>query len=410
MEVLYRSACGMDVHKKTVTACVAVSGANGPARRETRTFSTMTGDLLAMSDWLSEQGVTHIAMESTGVYWKPIYQLLEGVFTVLLVNAMHVKRVPGRKTDVSDAEWLADLLRHGLLSASFIPPMEIRELREWTRLRKQLVRDRASAVNRVQKLLESMNIKLASVATDVFGVSGRAMLSALAQGERDAERLADLAVGRLVAKRAELIRALTGRVTPNGRRLLAVQMTHIEHLEASIDQCEQSIEALTRPFDEAVARLCTIPGVSTTTASEIVAAIGVDMSRFADAHHLASWAGMCPGSDESAGKRRSGKTRKGSPWLRAALTESAWAASHTKKTYLSAYYRRLATRRGSKRALVALGHTILVIAYHILRDGSVYRELGADFHDRLREPQIVKRLAKRIESLGYVVSVSPSAA
>lgn len=410
MEVLYRSACGMDVHKKTVTACVAVSGANGPARRETRTFSTMTGDLLAMSDWLSEQGVTHIAMESTGVYWKPIYQLLEGVFTVLLVNAMHVKRVPGRKTDVSDAEWLADLLRHGLLSASFIPPMEIRELREWTRLRKQLVRDRASAVNRVQKLLESMNIKLASVATDVFGVSGRAMLSALAQGERDAERLADLAVGRLVAKRAELIRALTGRVTPNGRRLLAVQMTHIEHLEASIDQCEQSIEALTRPFDEAVARLCTIPGVSTTTASEIVAAIGVDMSRFADAHHLASWAGMCPGSDESAGKRRSGKTRKGSPWLRAALTESAWAASHTKKTYLSAYYRRLAARRGSKRALVALGHTILVIAYHILRDGSVYRELGADFHDRLREPQIVKRLAKRIESLGYVVSVSPGAA
>lgn len=407
MDVVVRGACGMDVHKKTVTASVIVEGEGDVVFRETRTFGTMTGELLALSDWLSAVGVTHVAMESTGVYWKPVYQLLEDSFTLLLVNAMHVKRVPGRKTDVSDAEWLADLLRHGLLTASFVPPTEIRELREWTRLRKQLVRERATASSRIQKLLESVNIKLASVATDVLGVSGRAMLHALASGETDAQRLASLAVGRLRNRHEDLVRALTGRMTANARHLLSVHLRHLDDLDASIAECDRTIEAMMRPFDEAVARLSTIPGVSETTAAEIIASIGLDMSRFRDAHHLASWAGMCPGSNESAGKHRSGKTRKGSPWLRAALTESAWAASHTKKTYLSSFYHRLAARRGAKRALVALGHTILVIAYHILRDRTTYRELGDDYHDRLREPQILRRLTKRIENLGYAVSVVP---
>jgi transposase len=400
----------MDVHKESVAACVIAPGLKGSMEKEIRTFGTMTRDLIEMSDWLAAKGVTHVAMESTGVYWKPIYNLLEDAFVVILANARHIKTVPGRKTDVSDCEWIADLLRHGLLSASFIPPIEIRELREWTRLRKQLVGERVSEVNRVQKILETMNIKLSSVATDVFGVSGRAMLEALARGETNPAVLSDLAKGRLKKKHAELERALEGRMTPNGRALLSLQMRHIDELDRLIDECEAKIEGLMSPFEEAARRLMTIPGVSETTAPAIVAEIGADMSRFPSDAHLASWAGMCPGNNESAGKRHSGKTPHGNVWLRAVLSQAAWAASHTKENYLSSMYRRLARRRGKKRAIIAVGHAILIISYHVLKNQTTYQDLGPDFFELRKPEELAKILAKRIQALGFEVTLQKRAA
>jgi transposase len=407
MDILYRCCAGLDVHKKTVVACVRRIDVAGQARQEIRTFGTMTGDLLALSDWLAEQGVEQVAMESTGVYWKPVFNILEGRFAVMLVNAQHIKQVPGRKTDVKDCAWIAQLLQHGLLRASFVPPPPIRELRDLTRQRSQLVAEKATAANRVQKVLEDANIKLASVATDVLGVSGRDMLEAIIAGEDDAEKLADKARKRLRHKIPALQTALRGRVTEHHRFQLRLLLDHVTHLEELIGRLGARIEEVTAPFAEAVERLTTIPGVEQRAAETVIAEIGPNMEQFPTADHLASWAGMCPGNNESAGKRKSGRTTKGSRWLRQMLTQAAWAASHTKDTYLAAQYRRLAARRGKKRALVALGHTLLVIMYHLLKNRTTYQELGGDFLERLEPDRLTRQLVKRLEKLGHNVILQP---
>jgi transposase len=407
MDILYRCCAGLDVHKKTVVACVRRIDAAGQARQEIRTFGTMTCDLLALSDWLAEQGVEQVAMESTGVYWKPVFNILEGRFAVMLVNAQHIKQVPGRKTDVKDCAWIAQLLQHGLLRASFVPPPPIRELRDLTRQRTQLVAEKATAANRLQKVLEDANIKLASVATDVMGVSGRDMLEAIIAGEDDAEKLADKARKRLRNKIPALQTALRGRVTEHHRFQLRLLLDHVTHLEALIGRLGGRIEEVMAPLAAAVERLTTIPGVEQRAAETVIAEIGTDMNQFPTAEHLASWAGMCPGNNESAGKRKSGKTTKGSRWLRQMLTQAAWAASHTKDTYLQAQYRRLAARRGKKRALVALGHTLLVIMYHLLKNRTTYQELGGDFLERLEPDRLTRQLVQRLEKLGHNVTLRP---
>jgi len=410
MRVVYERCCGLDVHKRTVVACALLSQADGTVTREVRTFGTMTADLLALSDWLSAQQITVVAMESTGVYWKPVYQLLEEGRTLLLVNPEHLKRVPGRKTDVKDAEWLADLLRHGLLSASFIPPQPVRDLREVVRDRQTLVQERAEEVNRLQKVLESANLKLASVATDVLGVSGRAMLEALLGGEQDPEALAELARGRLRAKLPELRAALEGRVRPIHLVQLRVLLAHIAFLETALDELQREIERLLGPFAEAVALAQTLPGVAQTAASALVAEIGTDMSRFASHKPLASWAGVCPGNKQSGGKRLSGKTTHGNPWLRSILAEVAWAISHTSGNYLSAQFHRIARRRGKQRAVVAVSHSVLVILYHMWRDQQPYQDLGADYLDQLDRAHVERRYVHRLEQLGYTVTLSPKEA
>jgi transposase len=374
MEILHRCCAGLDVHKKTVVACVRSVDDDGAVRQQVRTFATMTADLLELADWLAGLGVRHVAMESTGVYWKPVWNLLEGRFALMLVNARHIKRVPGRKTDVKDAEWIAQLLQHGLLSPSLIPPPPIRELRDLTRQRAQLVAERASVIDRVHKTLEDADIKLASVATDILGVSGRAMIAGLIRGESDPAKLADEARASLKKKVIPLRRALQGRVTEHHRFLLRMRMDQLGQLEGLIGRYSARIEEAMGPFAEAEARLRTIPGVGAQAAEVIVAEVGADMSRFATAGHLASWAGVCPGNDQSGGRRRSGRTTKGSRWLRATLVQVAWAASHTKETTFGATYRRWAKRLGKKKALLAVGHKILVVAYHLLKSGTDYRE------------------------------------
>jgi len=376
MDTIYACCAGSDVHKKTVVACARRLGPDGQVASQVRTFRTMTADLIALADWLDAEGVTHVAMESTGVYWKPVFHLLEGRFEVLLVNAHRIKNVPGRKTDVKDAEWIAQLLQHGLLEASFIPPPPVRELRDLTRQRTQLVRERASVARRIHKVLEDANIKLASVATDVLGASGRAMLAALIGGQEDPAELADLARGRLRGKAPELRLALRGLVTDHHRFQLRMALRQVDELEALIAEYSGRIEAVMPPFVEAAARLETIPGLGARAAEVIVAEIGTDMAAFPSAGHLASWAGLCPGNDQSAGKRRSGKTTKGSQWLRTTLVQVAWSASHTKETGFSAVYRRWAKRMGKKKALVALGHKILRVIHKLLKDRTHYRELG----------------------------------
>mgnify|MGYP005856085561 CR=1 FL=1 len=401
MEVLYQRCCGLDVHKKAVTACLVT-----PGGKEKRTFGTTTDALLELADWLATSGCTHVAMESTGVYWKPVYNLLESTgMEVLVVNAQHIKAVPGRKTDIKDAEWIADLLRHGLLRGSFIPDRPQRELQELVRYRRSLIQERSREVNRVQKVLEGANIKLASVAANVLGVSGRAMLEALVRGEEDPSVLAALARGRLKKKQGELERALRGMLGAHQRMLLSAQLRHIDFLDQEIARLDVEIAERMRPFEEDLGRMGTLPGVGRRTSEEIVAVIGTDMSRFPSAHHLASWAKMCPGNEESAGKRRSGRTGRGNPLLRAAVVEAAWAASHTKNTYLSAYYHRLASRRGRKRAVVALGHTILLIIYRILKDKTTYLDLGADYFERKNKEATVRRAIRRLEALGYSVEI-----
>ena len=335
----------------------------------------MTTELLARADWLEAEGVTHVAMESTGVYWQPVYHLLEGRFDLLLANAGRLKQVPGRKTDVKDAEWIAELLQHGRLSPSFVPPPPIRDLRDLTRSRTQLVRDRAAVVNRIPKVLEGANIKLGSVATDVLGVSGRALIAGLIRGESDPAAWAERARGSLRGKRPQLRQALQGRVTDHHRFLLESLMDQVRHLEDQIERFSARVIAVMHPFEEAVGRLMVIPGMGRPSAEVIVAEIGVDMSQFPTAAHLASWAGMCPGNNQSAGKRRSGKTTKGSQWLRTMLVQVAWAASHTKETIFGAAYRKWAKRLGKKKALVAVGHKILVVIDHLLKDRSDYQEL-----------------------------------
>ncbi len=406
MDLVVERAGALDVHKARVVAT-----AHTPERRETRTFGTMTADLERLAAWLREQGVTHVAMESTGSFWQPIYNILEQhEFELLVVNAQHVKQVPGRKTDVRDSEWLCDLLRHGLLRASFIPDKEHRERRELVRYRKALIRERANEVNRIQKLLEGANIKLAAVATDVLGVSGRQMLEALVGGTTDPQALAALAKGKLQRKQPELEQALAGVVGEHQRFVLREQLGHIDDLDARIARLSEELEARLRPFATALEVLDTIPGVGRHTAEVIVAELGTDLRRFPSAAHLASWAGLCPGNHESAGKRLSGKTRKGNPWLRATLIEAAWAAVRTKGTYLQAQYHRLAARRGAKRALVAVAHTLLVIIYHLLTTGEVYRDLGAGYFDRRNHQALARRLIKRLSSLGYTVTLELQAA
>lgn len=405
MNIIHRCCCGLDVHAKTVVACLIKHG-----KKQIRTYSTMTDDLLRLSDWLVSEGCRQVAIESTGVYWKPVFNILEGVLEVVLVNARHVKGVPGRKTDVRDCEWLADLLRHGLLRASFIPPLPIRELRELTRHRHTLVRDQTAVSNRIIKLVESANIKLAEVASNALGVSGRAMLRALAAGEEDAVKMAGLARGRLKVKQGQLTRALQGRLTRSQRFVLTELLDQLDQLEAAVArvsaEIREQLEESNDPFvKEAVELLQTIPGVGEQIAEVIVSEIGTDMTRFPSDKHLASWAGVCPGNNESAGKRKSGKTTKGSNYLRAGLTQASWAASHTKLTYLASQYKRLIRRMGKKKALVAVGHSILVIAYHILKNRASYHELGGDYFDRQNVELQRARYIRKLEALGLKVKV-----
>jgi transposase len=367
----------------------------------------MTFDLLILRDWLAASKVTHVAMESTGVYWKPVYNLLEDQFNVLLVNAHHIKAVPGRKTDVKDCEWIADLLAHGLIKGSFIPPEPIRDLRDLTRYRKSLIDERIREVNRLHKLLESANIKLASVATDVMGASGKDMLQALLGGSADPEILAELARGRLRKKIPALKQALEGRFRPHHRFMLETILAHIDFLDESIATVSEEVVDRLDPFVQAIKLLCTIPGVEMRTAQVIISEIGIDMSRFPSANHLASWAGLCPGNNESAGKRKSGKTRKGDQWLRRALVEVAWAASRTKENYLCSQYHRLVARRGKKKAIVAVAHSILVAIYHILANAVPYHDLGANYLDKLNETNIKRYHVKRLQELGFQVSITP---
>lgn len=401
MDITYSRCAGLDVHKKTVVACVIT-----PNAKTTRTFSTMTGGLLEMADWLVEQEMTHVAMESTGVYWKPIYNLLEGLeVELLVVNAKHIKAVPGRKTDVKDAEWIADLLRHGLLRSSYIPDRPQRELRELVRYRRNLVRQRSQVVNRIQQVLEGANIKLSSVATDITGVSGRAMLHAMADGQEEPQALANLAQGQLRRKSQDLEASLRGLMGPHQRLLLQSQLRHLDFLAQEIAQLDQEVAGRLGPFEEAIQRLDRIPGVGRRTAEEVLAEIGVDMSRFPTAAHLASWAKVCPGNNESAGKRMSGRTGHGNPWLKTSLVQAARAAARTKDTYLSAQYHRLAARRGAKRAALALAHTILVTMHHMLSKGAEYQDLGPNYFDERNRQYAVRRAVRRIELLGYTVAL-----
>lgn len=406
MHVTYGRCAGLDVHKKTVVACVLIREGN-KEHQEIRTFGTMTADLLVLHDWLMAYGVTHVAMESTGVYWKPVFNLLEGSFTVLLVNAAHIKNVPGRKTDVKDCEWIADLLSHGLLKGSFIPPEPIRDLRDLTRYRKSLTDERVREINRLQKLLETANIKLASVATDVMGVSGKAMMEALLSGNTDPEVLADLARGKLRKKLPLLKQALEGCFRHHHRFMLGQILSHLDYLDEAIEALSQEVENHIGPFSEKVNLLDTIPGVDQKVAQAIIAEIGVDMNQFPSHEHLASWAGLCPGSNESAGKRKSGKTRKGDRWLKRTLIEASWAISHSKGTYLSALYHRMARRRGKKKAAVAVSHAILTMAYHILTNNVPYQELGADYFDRLNLDYVKHHFIHRLEGLGFKVTLEP---
>jgi transposase len=408
MQVIHPRCAGLDVHKKTVVTTIMLTQPDGTVKKQTRTFSTMTSGLLALDAWLCELEITVIALESTGVYWHPVFNLLEDGRTVVLVNPQHMKAVPGRKTDIKDSEWLADLLRHGLLKASFIPPAPIRELRELTRYRKSLVEERTSETNRLHKVLESANIKLTSVVTDVLGVSARAMLEAVSSGEEEIETLALLAKGRLRAKLPQLRQALDGRVQPHHRFLIAQILTHIDFLTESIEQVQTEIEQRLRTsYQQEEQLLLTIPSIKVTSAATIISEIGVDMSRFPSEKHLASWAGVCPGNKQSGGKRLSGVTTNGNPYLRAALAEVVWSITRT-DTYLAAQYHRIARRKGKKRAVMAVAHSLLVIIYHVLREKKPYTELGADYFDRLNTEQVQRHHVRRLEQLGYKVELSPA--
>lgn len=442
MEIVYERCAGLDVHKKNVKACFSGPGKGGHRTKETRTYLTMTQTLLEMRDWLKEQGCTHLAMEATGVYWKPIYNLLEGDFEILVVNAHHIKTVPGRKTDVKDAEWIADLLAHGLLSASFIPAAPQRELRELTRYRTSLVEERAREVNRLQKTLEDTNLKLGDVVSDVMGKASRLILATIVAGETDAARLASLAVGRVHASQQDLERALTGKVTAHHRFMLGQHLVLIEHLDEAIRHVSEELARRFTPpeppaeeegahssesgqtpessepapssdasaplsWQEAAQIIDHVTGISQRVAQGLLAEIGVNMGQFPSAKHLASWVGICPGNHESAGKRLSGKTRKGNPYARRLLIQAAHAAAHSKNTYLAAQYRRIAARRGPKRAAVAVGHSILVIVYHLLRDRGTYQDLGGNYFDEHDQQIVQKHLVRRLERLGYQVDLQP---
>jgi transposase len=406
MQVEYERCAGIDLHKKTAVTTIMITQSDGTVEQHTRTFSTMTSDLLALDDWLRAHRVQIVAMEATGIYWRPVFNILEEERQVLLVNAQHMKAVPGRKTDVKDSQWIADLLRHGLLSASFIPPAPIRQLRDLTRYRKMLVQERAQEINRLQKVLETANIKLAAVATDVLGKSGRDMLDALIKGGKNPDALAELARGRLRAKLPDLRLALEGRVEPHHQFLLQQILAHTDFLEQSIDAVQQEIDKRVIPYQEAVTLIQSLPFQLQAGAATVIAEIGVDMSRFPSDAHLASWAGVCPGNCESAGKRKSGKTTDGNPYLRGVLCEMAWIVSRMKDNYLSAFYHRIARRRGKKRAIIAVAHKILVIIYHMLKNNKPYEDLGGDYFDQLDAARIQRRAVQRLEQLGYAVTLT----
>jgi transposase len=405
MDVVYPRCCGLDVHKETVVACVQVSQRRR-VDKEIRTFKTHTRELLALSDWLQEQKVTHVALESTGVYWKPIYNVLEGQFELLLVNAQHIKAVPGRKTDVKDAEWLADLLRHGLVRGSFVPDREQREVRDLTRYRATLMQDRARQVNRLHKVLQDANLKLSSVISDITGISAREMLQAMLDGQRDVAVLAQMARGKMREKQAQLQEALNGRFTGHHAFLVSELLAHIDYLEAAVERLNEQIEERLRPFEADIQRLDAIPGINRATAQVLLAEIGHDWSRFPTDKHLASWAALCPGHDQSAGRRRSGKTRDGNRWLRQALVEAAQGARHTKQSYFKAQYARIARRRGSNKAIFAVAHSLLVVAYHLITEQTTYRDLGANYYDERQRQALQRNLVKRLERLGFQVHLA----
>ena len=400
---------GLDVHKTTVVATVRVPGPDGRRRMETVTFGTMTPDLIALREWLQAYGVTQVALESTGVYWKPVYYVLEEAVTLQLINMRELQHVPGRKTDVKDSEWLAQLLECGLLKSSFVPPPPIRELRDLTRYRVQQTRDRSREVNRLQKVLEDAGLKLTSVLTDIMGVSGRAMVEALVNGTTDPQVLADLARGQLRKKLPALRRALVGRFRPIHAFLLEQILAKIDYLDETLDRLTAEIDRRLSPFEPMLTALDTIPGINRLGAVSLVAETGGDMRRFPSAPQLCSWAGMCPGHDESAGKRRRGTTRKANGYLRTALVQAGTAAARKKASALQALYARVKSRRGHKRAVVAVGHQILEIAYYVMRDGITYRELGADYFQRRDRERTVRRHIKQLEALGFVVNVQPTA-
>ena len=444
MELLYERCAGLDVHKKNVKVCLKTPGRDGRSSKELRTYATKTADLLEMRDWLKEKGCTHLAMESTGVYWKPIYNLLEGDFEILVVNAHHLKTVPGRKTDLKDSEWIADLLQHGLLQASFIPSAPQRELRDLTRYRTRLVEERAREINRLQKTLEDTNLKLGDVVSDVMGKASQLILQAVVNGETDPTRLASFAVGRVHASLEDLESALTGKVRAHYRFMLGEHLKQIETLSAAIGRVSQEIARRFTPPDapgegepgeqiapqepqpqseetsslpssadlswqEAAQLIDEITGISQEAAQGILAEIGIEMDQFPSAQHVASWAGVCPGNHESAGKRLSGKARKGNPYLRRLLVQAAHAAAHSKNTYLSAQYHRIASRRGAKKAALAVAHSILIIIYHLLRDRSAYQDLGGNYFDERDRQAVEKRLVRRLERMGYQVELQPMA-
>ncbi len=405
MLVLYARCAGLDVHKKTVVACLMLTAASGKVIREVRTFASTTAGLLALAAWLTSQQVSHVAMESTGIYWRPVFNVLEGSFQVILVNAQHMKAVPGHKTDVKDSEWIAELLRHGLLSASFISPKPIRDLRDLLRSCKTLVQQRAQAITRVQKVKDSANIKLSSVACDVLGTSGRDMLDALLAGVSDADTLAQYARGRLRAKLPALREALDGRVDATHRLLLRQQLNLIDFLQAEIEKARGEIDELLTPYEGQLSRLMQIPGIGRTAAATILAEIGVEMSRFPSAKHLASWAGVAPGNKQSGGKRLRAPTNKGNTHLRAVLAEVVWVISHTHDNYLSAQYHRLARRIGKKRAIVAVSNSVIVIIYHMLRSNQDYHDLGPHFFETLDTERQRSTAVRHLEALGYKVTL-----
>jgi transposase len=406
MEVVHGNCAGVDVHARRVVVCNRIVTEKGIAR-EVRTYGTDTAALEALREWLKSRGCTHVAMESTGVYWKPVWHVLEGAFELVLANATQVRNMPGRKSDVNDATWLAELLAHGLIRPSFVPPAPIQELRDLTRTRKQLVREIARHTLRIQKTLEDANIKLTSVASNILGTSGRAILTAIVQGETDPEQLATLTKGRLKADKAQIVEALRGSISEHHRFMIKLHLEQIDQLQQAVRAVEA--RAAAAPFRAAIELLTTIPGVSTTTATVIVAEIGDDMSQFPSAGHLLSWAGLCPRLDESAGKRLSNRTRRGAPWLKTVLVQAAWPASTKKDSYFRAQYLRLKARRGPKKAIVAVAASILTAAYHMLRNGAEYHDLGADHFDRLRRTNAKERLVRRLTALGYRVTLEPAA-
>ena len=407
MEPIYTSCCGLDVHKKSIQACVRRVGKDGKILEQIRAFGTMTQDIRSLADWMSQQEVTHVAMESTGVYWKPIYNILEGKFNILLVNARHIKHVPGRKTDVKDSQWIAHLLQSGLLKGSFIPDKAQREFRDLTRHRAKLVDQRASVVNRVHKVLEDANIKLGAVATDIMGKSGKDMIRALIEGKKESAEIADLARRQLRGKIPQLQLALEGRVTDHHRFMLGELMDHLDYLDGQIDRFSQRIEEASRPFAKAIEEVVKLPGFEKRAAENVVAEIGCNMDQFPSADDLCSWAGICPGSNESAGKKKNGKTTKGSKWLRATLAQAAWAASKKKNSYFRAQYGRLSGRRGKKRAVIAVAHSLLTVIYYVLRDHVEYKDLGQDYFDKLNSKRLVPYLVNRLKNMGYEVSLTP---